>query len=61
MGAYLLALLIVPAFLVLLVGMAWWPNLRHRYLTRIDEEQAADQRTAWKRMDAGMWTGGRRS
>lgn len=61
MGAYLLALAIVPAFLVLLVGMAWWPKLRHRYLTRIDEEQAADKACARVRMDSGMWTNGRRS
>ena len=61
MTPLLIVLLIVLAFLALLVGMAWWPKLRHRYLARIAEEQAADQRTAWKRMDSGMWTGGRRS
>lgn len=46
MGAYLLALLIVPAFLALLVGMAWWPKLRHRWQARIDAEHAADQACA---------------
>lgn len=60
MTPLLIVLVIVLAFLAYLVGMAWWPKLRHRYLTRIDEEQAADTRTAWKRMDTGMWTGGRR-
>ena len=46
MTPLLIVLVIVLAFLAYLVGMAWWPKLRHRYLTRIDEEQAADQACA---------------
>ena len=52
---------LVAGYLVFLAVMAWWPKLRHRHLARIGEERAADMRTAWKRMDSGMWTGGRRS
>ena len=46
MTPLLIVLVIVLAFLAYLVGMAWWPKLRHRYLTRIDEEQAADKACA---------------
>ena len=54
----LLALLILSAIGAgLSVGI---DELLARRDKRIDEEQAADQRTAWKRMDTGMWTGGRR-
>ena len=46
MTPLLIVLLIVLAFLAYLVGMAWWPKLRHRYLTRIAEEQAAEKACA---------------
>ena len=46
MTPLLIVLLIVLAFLAYLVGMAWWPKLRHRYLARIAEEQAADRACA---------------
>lgn len=46
MTPLLIVLLIVAAFLAYLVGMAWWPKLRHRYLARIDEERAADRACA---------------
>ena len=46
MTPLLIVLVIVLAFLALLVGMAWWPKLRHRYLARIAEEQAADKACA---------------
>lgn len=55
---------LVAGYLVLLLAMVYAPRIRRRVRAwrqrRIDEEQAADQRTAWKRMDTGMWTGGRR-
>ena len=55
---------LVAGYLVLLLAMVYVPRIRRRVRAwrqrRIDEEQAADTRTAWKRMDAGMWTGGRR-
>ena len=61
--AFLAALLL--GFVVVLLAMVYVPRIRRRVRAwrqrRIDEEQAADQRTAWKRMDTGMWTGGRRS
>lgn len=37
---------LVAGYLVLLAVMAWWPKLRHRYLARIAEEQAADRACA---------------
>jgi len=56
---------LVAGFLVVLLAMVYVPRIRRRVRAwrqrRIDEERAADQRTAWKRMDTGMWTGGRRS
>jgi len=56
---------LVAGYLVLLLAMVYVPRIRRRVRAwrqrRIAEEQAADQRTAWKRMDTGMWTGGRRS
>ena len=61
--AFLAALLL--GFVVVLLAMVYVPRIRRRVRAwrqrRIDEERAADQRTAWKRMDTGMWTGGRRS
>lgn len=56
---------LVAAFLIFLRLLVVFPRIRRRVRAwrqrRIDEERAADQRTAWKRMDTGMWTGGRRS
>lgn len=56
---------LVLGFVVVLLAMVYVPRIRRRVRAwrqgRIAEEQAADQRTAWKRMDTGMWTGGRRS
>lgn len=55
---------LVAGYLVLLLAMVYVPRIRRRVRAwrqrRVAEEQAADQRTAWKRMDSGMWTGGRR-
>ena len=55
---------LVLGFLAFLRLLVVFPRIRRRVRawrqTRIAEEQAADQRTAWKRMDSGMWTGGRR-
>lgn len=55
---------LVAGYLVVLLAMVYAPRIRRRVRAwrqgRIDEEQAADQRTAWKRIDTGMWTGGRR-
>lgn len=56
---------LVLGFLAFLRLLVVFPRIRRRVRAwrqaRIAEEQAADTRTAWKRMDSGMWTNGRRS